>query len=157
MGVYMQARVVEVLTAGPSTAESVNAFCKRFGVRRDIRKNLQVYFERLSKIPGTKPAGGLFSTLSPSLAQQVMLDVHEGWLHKLVSDRDPNPHPLPACADSTLADSLACVRCHNGCDATVCACCHQPFHSFLIKETSPWHRKPLIRHAATPDEPFSDA
>ena len=83
MGVYLQARVVDVLTSKPSTAESVNAFCKRFNVRRDIRKNLQVYFERLSKIPGTKPAGDLFSTLSPSLAQQVMLDVHEGWLQRL--------------------------------------------------------------------------
>lgn len=83
MGVYLQARVVDVLTSGPTTAESVNGFCKRFNVRRDIRKNLQTYFERLSKIPGTKPAGDLFSTLSPSLAQQVMLDVHEAWLQKL--------------------------------------------------------------------------
>ena len=82
MGLYIQGRVVEVLTSPPNTAESVNKFCKTFDVKREIRQNLQVYFERLAKMSGTKPAGQ-FHLLSPSLAQQVMLDVHGKWLAKL--------------------------------------------------------------------------
>jgi len=83
MGIYLQGRVVFVLTAEPSTAELVNTFCKQFAVSSSLRHNLQTYFDRLSKIPSMVPKGELFSGLSPQLTQQVMLDVHHKWLTKL--------------------------------------------------------------------------
>lgn len=83
MGVYLQGRVVEVITAAPTTAESVIRFCKAFNVTTDVRVKLQTYFEKQQSMSSSIPRGADFSSLSPSLAQEVMLEVHSKWLDKL--------------------------------------------------------------------------
>ena len=68
---------------GKTVSEQVIAFTKQYQVSAANRRKMLRYFQELSTLSETVPAGDLFFRLSPSITQKLLLDVHGHWLLKL--------------------------------------------------------------------------
>ena len=83
-GLYLTGAFVDiVLTSVRSVGEEVNWFCKQYNVSYGTRRQLQAYFRGLDELRGTIPKQELFLKLSPSLKNELLLDIHGGWIRNL--------------------------------------------------------------------------
>ena len=84
IGFCLLGAVVNALDEGElTTAEAIAVFCAKYRVPYSTHKVLQRYFRSLDGLQGTVPKGDLFEKLSPTLARELLLEIHTKWICKL--------------------------------------------------------------------------
>jgi len=85
LSMYTTGAFVSVAAAkdGKTMQEEVISFSNQYKVPSSSRRRMLRYFQDLSNMSGTVPKGDLFTKLSPSLARELILDIHSSWLDKL--------------------------------------------------------------------------